>query len=154
MIWEKIEGKYLSIYLLISGIIILFGIDWSYYSNNFFENSRFPLMDILHPIFYLSFVIAGVLGVFFKKKKLTDILIYLTVFTISVSGFNYFTSGVFSFIVGIYYKANIIFASDFSMYGGFSFYYNPEESSVYGIGINLTSIFLILISRKIKTGKE
>ncbi len=154
MIWKELEGKYLSIYLLVSGIIILLGIDWEYYSNNFFENSRYPFMDILHPIFYLTFVISGVLGVFFNRKKLTDILIYFTIFTISASGFNYFASGVFSFIIGIYYKTNMIFATDFSMYGGFSFYYNPGESDVYGIGVNITSIIIILISKKVNDGKE
>jgi hypothetical protein len=144
MIIDKIAERFLSIYLLVSGLVVLSGIDFNFYANNFSENSRFPLMDIMYLVFYSLFIVAGIMGLFFNKELLTKVLVYLTLFTISVSGFNYLLTGTVSFVVGIYLQETLMFVTDYRSYGGFSFYYTSEESGIYGIGINITSLVLIV----------
>lgn len=154
MLWNKIVDRQLSIYLLFSGLIVLLGIDFSYYFDGFFQKSLFPMMDIMYLVFYTMFVVAGILGLFFSFEKITKVLIYLSTITISASGFNYLLTGVSSFIVGVYFESTIKLATDFRLYGGFSFYHSPEESGVFGLGLNITSILLIISYRKFKIEKE
>lgn len=144
MIIDKIAEKFLSIYLLITGLIVLSGFDFNYYTIDFFERSRFSLMDIMYLVFYSLFVVAGVMGLFFNKELLTRVLVYLTLFTFSISGLNYLMTGTYSFVVGVYLQGTVTFITDYRSYGGFSFYYSPEESGIYGIGVNVTSLLLIV----------
>lgn len=147
MIIEKINERFLSVYLLVSGIQVIYTVDIEFYTNNFLENSQFPMMDIMYLVFYSLFVIAGFNGLFFNKQKLTKILIYISLVTISYSGFHYLLTGTLSFAIGIYFQESIFFLTDYRSYGGFSFYYNPAEANYFGVGINMTSLILILYNK-------